>query len=325
MLFAYNLCLGTSKYVGHYLVAYNVLSTLAWGYILVVTTAHLAGLTNSANVVAPPQTTSSVFSRFAASIPFLRSSAPVSAQIQTRLPPILQRFVNRSSTVYTAIGPQTAIIQSFAVLEVLHAFLRWVRSPVPTTAIQVASRLILVWGIAEQHTAARQSFFYGTMVWSWSFTEVIRYAFYATSLLQQTPPWLTWLRYTTFFVLYPTGAGSEAFDMFATLPAVPAKAAYLRWFQAAWSAGDYIRAIMFLIWWPGMFSFDHQYLWHSLTQPRRSLCHVHLHDQPAQKGSRLWPCSQQAEDPVDDPLDENHWVTLLIYTVKYHAFPMTTA
>ncbi|KAH7108382.1 PTPLA-domain-containing protein [Auriculariales sp. MPI-PUGE-AT-0066] len=242
-----------NKYVSYYLVAYNVLSALAWGYVLVVTTAHLAGLTRTAQVAAPSQTTTTFFGKFAASIPFLRSSAPVAAKVQSHLPAFIQRFVTRASTTYAAVGPQTAIVQSFAVLEVLHAYLRWVRSPVPTTAMQVASRLVLVWGVAEQHSSARESPFYGTMVWSWAFTEVIRYAFYATSLLQQTPPWLTWLRYTTFFVLYPTGAGSEAFDMFATLPPVPSKTAYLRWFQTAWTPGDYVRAVLFMIWWPGLY------------------------------------------------------------------------
>jgi very-long-chain (3R)-3-hydroxyacyl-CoA dehydratase len=36
-------------------------------------------------------------------------------------------------------------------------------------------------------------------------TEVIRYAFYATSKPFTPPAWLTWLRYTTFYLLYPIG------------------------------------------------------------------------------------------------------------------------
>jgi hypothetical protein len=58
------------------------------------------------------------------------------------------------------------------------------------------------------------------MVLSWALTEVIRYAFYAATLLADgnAPALLTWARYSTFFVLYPTGAGSEALVNFATLP-----------------------------------------------------------------------------------------------------------
>ncbi|KZV95014.1 PTPLA-domain-containing protein [Exidia glandulosa HHB12029] len=244
---------GASQAVAYYLTAYNVLSALAWTYILVATSIHLAGLTQTAKVVVPPQTATSVFSRFLANVPFLRPAAPVSVQVESHIPAWLHPLVDRAKTTYAAVGPQTALVQSFAVLEILHVYLRWVRSPLQTTAIQVASRLILVWGIAEQYSGARESPFYATMVLSWSLTEVIRYAFYATSLLQVTPPWLTWLRYTTFYVLYPTGAGSEAFDMFATLPPVPSKLALVRAFQTAWGPSDYVRAVMFMVWWPGLY------------------------------------------------------------------------
>jgi very-long-chain (3R)-3-hydroxyacyl-CoA dehydratase len=40
-------------------------------------------------------------------------------------------------------------------------------------------------------------------------TEIVRYAYYATSLLKSTPPVLTWLRYSMFLVLYPVGVASE--------------------------------------------------------------------------------------------------------------------
>lgn len=243
---------GTSQAVAYYLTAYNVLSALAWAYILITTSAHLAGFTQTAKVVAPTETATTVFSRFLASVPFLRPAAPVAAQVQSHVPPWLQPLLARAKTTYAAVGPQTALVQSFALLEIAHVYLRWVRSPLQTTAIQVASRLILVWGIAEQYPAARESPFYATMVLSWALTEVVRYTFYASSLLQRTPPWLTWLRYTTFYVLYPTGAGSEAFDMFATLPPVPSKLALVRAFQTAWGPTDYVRAVMFMVWWPGM-------------------------------------------------------------------------
>ena len=51
------------------------------------------------------------------------------------------------------------MVQSFAILEIIHSLLGWVRSPVPTTAMQVASRLILVWGIAERYEAVSKLFF----------------------------------------------------------------------------------------------------------------------------------------------------------------------
>lgn len=93
------------------------------------------------------------------------------------------------------------------------------------------------------------------MLLAWSTTEIIRYSFYASSLSptkQPTPQWLVWLRYTTFYVLYPLGAGSEAALIYATLPKgspFPSKTAWLK--GGIWGPTDYIRGFLFLLWWPG--------------------------------------------------------------------------
>jgi very-long-chain (3R)-3-hydroxyacyl-CoA dehydratase len=56
------------------------------------------------------------------------------------------------------------------------------------------------------------------MLLAWSLTEVIRYSYYFFSLLSVKIPILDWLRYTTFYALYPLGASSEAFIAYSTLP-----------------------------------------------------------------------------------------------------------
>ena len=66
-------------------------------------------------------------------------------------------MLRRATTAYSAVGPATAFVQSAAVLEVLHAWLGWVRSPVQTTAMQVSSRLFLVWGVTELFEVVRRS------------------------------------------------------------------------------------------------------------------------------------------------------------------------
>lgn len=50
-------------------------------------------------------------------------------------------------TLYEPIHQALYFAQTLAVMEVLHAMLRFVPSPVATTALQVASRIMLVWGI----------------------------------------------------------------------------------------------------------------------------------------------------------------------------------
>lgn len=120
---------------------------------------------------------------------------------------------------------------------------------------------------------------------------MIRYTFYFLALLGIEVYALNWLRYTLFLVLYPLGAGSEAFLSFSTLPPLrtlpyvpkvlsafhgllhsmpqaftkavmkthPGRA--LLWSVAraraaksaggAWTFIEVVRLVLFVIWWPG--------------------------------------------------------------------------
>lgn len=113
------------------------------------------------------------------------------------------------------------------------------------------------------------------MILAWSVTECIRYAFYALSLLGFAPKPLLWLRYNTFYILYPLGAGSEAFLMASVLPPLKTLPAALKAllshhretgivsaFKRAvagtglgvtrgWGAYELFCGFLFVIWWPG--------------------------------------------------------------------------
>lgn len=80
--------------------------------------------------------------------------------------------------------------------------------------MQVSSRLCIVWAILPSFPEVGKSPIYTSMVLAWSITEVIRYAHYALGLVDVKSGILEWLRYSTFYVLYPIGAGSEAIVMF---------------------------------------------------------------------------------------------------------------
>ncbi|OAA66009.1 phosphatase-like protein [Niveomyces insectorum RCEF 264] len=108
--------------------------------------------------------------------------------------------------------------QTLALLEVVHALFGIVRAPLVTTAMQVASRLLLVWPVLFLRPAATTiSPFYASMLLAWSLTEVIRYSYFVVSLARggaaarprPPPAWFTRLRYSTFLVLYPVGIASE--------------------------------------------------------------------------------------------------------------------
>lgn len=103
-------------------------------------------------------------------------------------------------------------------LEVVHLCLGLLRSSLPTTAIQVSSRMLLVWGICDRFSAPQHSNAYASMLFAWGLTEVCRYSYYIVALAGGESKALSWLRYNTFFVLYPLGAGSEAYCIWKALP-----------------------------------------------------------------------------------------------------------
>ncbi|KDQ55863.1 hypothetical protein JAAARDRAFT_159307 [Jaapia argillacea MUCL 33604] len=253
-----------SPLVKYYLIAYNVLSTLGWSYVLVQTILHLSNPTSSPSP-SSPQTATSLLARYISSLPFssslpIQKISSIQTIIESKLPGALLPLWARSKMTYGAVGVQTALVQSFAVLEVVHVLFGWVRSPIGTTAMQVASRVFLVWGIVERFANTRTNPIYTSMILSWSLTEVIRYTFYAYNLISDLskssiPYWLTYLRYTTFYLLYPTGASSEAFLIYSTLPGSSpvATTTWEKWFGEKWGVEDYVRGVLFLIWWPGLY------------------------------------------------------------------------
>ncbi|KAL8981860.1 MAG: hypothetical protein Q9205_003472 [Flavoplaca limonia] len=114
-------------------------------------------------------------------------------------------------SVYEAAGDFTKWTQTVAILEILHSAFGLVRSPLPTTILQVASRIVLVWAVVDQFPAATStSPFYSSMLIAWSATEVVRYSYFVLNLRGSVPAFMTWLRYNMFYVLYPIGITSEA-------------------------------------------------------------------------------------------------------------------
>ncbi|KAI9367322.1 tyrosine phosphatase-like protein [Aspergillus egyptiacus] len=128
--------------------------------------------------------------------------------------------------------------QSLAVLEILHSLFGLVRAPLVTTAMQVASRLFVVWGIlypfheqgsgkgivgGEGGIGNNQTgdFAYLGCLLAWGVTECIRYGYFVMQVnggAETVPGWWNWLRYNTFYVLYPIGISSECTLAYKALP-----------------------------------------------------------------------------------------------------------
>lgn len=224
-----------------YLIAFNALSAAGWAHVI-----YLA-----LSVVMDQRASSSAYSFFEPLVHYVPTSI---VSLFNAQPKATNHFSNTLACYLRPYVPATydstfsalAPVQSLAALEVIHVLLGLVRSPLPTTLMQVSSRLILVWGIIERFPHTHSSPLYTTMVLAWALTEVPRYAYYALSLAGcGVPTWLTWIRYSTFYVLYPVGAGSEALVMLSTIPEWNGG----RW--ATWGLEDWVKAGLVAIWVPG--------------------------------------------------------------------------
>ena len=125
-------------------------------------------------------------------------------------------------TLYSHIHRPLQLTQSLAALEILHSLLGLVRSPVLTTALQVSSRLFIVWGIAHIAPPAQTTVGFMLAALSWATVEPPRYLYYTLNLLYPSPaslPYpLTYLRYSLFLLLYPTGITGEVWCLLTALP-----------------------------------------------------------------------------------------------------------
>ncbi|CAB4067219.1 HACD [Lepeophtheirus salmonis] len=105
-------------------------------------------------------------------------------------------------------------------LEIVHSFTGLVRSNPGITFIQVIIRLINVWIIIASFVDVQNSIFLWMTLTAWAPTEVIRYGYYTTVLLEKEIEILTKLRYSLFIVLYPLGMIGEYGNAFTCLPTV---------------------------------------------------------------------------------------------------------
>ncbi|PGH06769.1 3-hydroxy acyl-CoA dehydratase [Blastomyces parvus] len=153
------------------------------------------------------------------------------ATIAVRLVFLLARLVptGHVAHIFDALFPLLLFTQSLALLEILHAVVKLVRASPLAAALQVLSRILVVWPVMfffsvdrigkEKAVVGATStepgwklgdwMVVGCLV-PWCITECIRYGYFVLQALGATAPqWLLWLRYNTFFVLYPIGITSE--------------------------------------------------------------------------------------------------------------------
>eukprot|EP01055_Gregarina_sp_Pseudo9_P000583 Gregarina_sp_Pseudo_9__582@NODE_1374_length_1655_cov_87_657797_g1283_i0_p1_GENE_NODE_1374_length_1655_cov_87_657797_g1283_i0NODE_1374_length_1655_cov_87_657797_g1283_i0_p1_ORF_typecomplete_len251_score57_83PTPLA/PF04387_14/9_2e54_NODE_1374_length_1655_cov_87_657797_g1283_i04911243 len=116
------------------------------------------------------------------------------------------------------IATQVKVAMTLALAEIAHAAFKFVRSDPATTAMQVLSRLhviYIVWNLVEETHSYRSSY---VVCIAWTLSEIVRYLFYFVQLLTpKVPEALKWLRYSAFIILYPMGILGEMLCMMQAL------------------------------------------------------------------------------------------------------------
>lgn len=116
--------------------------------------------------------------------------------------------------------------QTLQLLEVLHCVVGLVPSDPIQTAMQIFSRLVVVWGILRPVEESRLSLGVPLLLTAWSIAEMTRYLYYALNIYDIVPSILTWCRYTFFIILYPMGVTGELLTIISALPTIYAKSLY---------------------------------------------------------------------------------------------------
>jgi len=128
-------------------------------------------------------------------------------------------------------------VQTAAVMEILHALIGLVRSPISRTVPQVFSRLAIVWCFMDpmfthksptnpkEMFASETHYWFGIMTMTaWCFAEIIRYTFYGLNSIDPklVPFPVLFLRYSAFLILYPIGVSGEILCAYTNKPLLEA-------------------------------------------------------------------------------------------------------
>eukprot|EP00768_Dysnectes_brevis_P006508 gnl/Dysnectes_brevis/5154_a7285_809.p1 GENE.gnl/Dysnectes_brevis/5154_a7285_809~~gnl/Dysnectes_brevis/5154_a7285_809.p1 ORF type:complete len:222 (-),score=8.16 gnl/Dysnectes_brevis/5154_a7285_809:107-745(-) len=127
-------------------------------------------------------------------------------------------------------------LQTLMFLDVIHSMIGLVGGVWVNTLLQVASRILVVWGVLFVYPAIIQSIFTKAMFVAWSLAEVIRYSYYIIKTGTQgrkVPQKLTWLRYSAFYVLYPIGVLTGEVPVVITAIIISDSLAYRAFFAFA--------------------------------------------------------------------------------------------
>ncbi|XP_065836202.1 uncharacterized protein [Oscarella lobularis] len=127
-------------------------------------------------------------------------------------------FDEGASKVYNATSTLMNLGQGMAFLEIVHPLLGFVRTGVSTTIVQVFARNVLLFLLVNPLPQLHSHWTTAWLYIAWSAAEFLRYPYYALACIKKRNWLITWLRYSGWIILYPTGFFLEAWVGFSATP-----------------------------------------------------------------------------------------------------------
>lgn len=121
-------------------------------------------------------------------------------------------------TTYERAGPIISLCQVLAFLEVIHAAVGLVKGAVIPTLMQVLGRALILFVVLGTNKQLHSHPVVWILFVLWSLIELIRYPYYALSVVDVQVGFLTWLRYTAWIPLYPLGICTEGLVVWLSIP-----------------------------------------------------------------------------------------------------------
>jgi len=111
-------------------------------------------------------------------------------------------FTNATAgKLWVQVEKPLKIVQTMALLEILHSILKFTNNNAFTVAMQVTSRIWVLWFSMDVATNAQSSIWFILACVSWSLVEVPKYLYHPFKNIELLKAY----RYNAFYVLYPTG------------------------------------------------------------------------------------------------------------------------
>ncbi|CAN8253774.1 unnamed protein product [Cochlearia groenlandica] len=162
---------------------------------------------------------------------------------------ILESYLSKKTIngAYSSAGYLISVMQSASVLEVFHGAIGIVPSGLLSPLMQWCGRAHFILAIVGQIKEVQDSPWLTITLLAWCLAEVIRYPHYALACFDKCPYWLTYLRYTVFIMLFPTGLVGEMMIMYKALPYIKERNLYSNFFSGfPLSYYDFLRAFLFV-------------------------------------------------------------------------------